>query len=467
MQVPFPFLWKFRRFFSSGAKIMSADLFRNMRLSFLQIDDNTRAALREFRPVLGQHIDTLLGDFYAHLGRFPEAVAVFKGGSAAMDHARRIQRTHWLDNVFGGAFDDSYFAQAVKIGQVHEKVGLEPRWYLAGYSFTLARIQALVISTYRKRPDRAAEVNAAIVKALFLDMDLAISIYIEASKASAARLLNQHADDFERNVSGMVQIVASASTELESSAQVMSGTADETARQASSVAGAAEQASSNVQTVAAATEELSASIHEISRQVNQSTQIAGSAVEEAERTNSIIQGLAEAAGKIGEVVKLINNIASQTNLLALNATIEAARAGEAGKGFAVVAGEVKSLANQTAKATDEISGQIMAVQNATRNAVGAIHEIGNTIGKMNEIASAIAAAVEEQGAATKEIARNVQEAAYGTGTVTQNIASVTQAAGETGHASREMLSATGELSRQAQQLSGQVHHFLSKIRTAS
>ena len=200
--------------------------------------------------------------------------------------------------------------------------------------------------------------------------------------------------------------------------------------------------------------------------MSQSAEIAGKAVTDAERTNVQVQGLAEAAQKIGEVVQLITDIASQTNLLALNATIEAARAGDAGKGFAVVASEVKNLANETAKATEEITAQIGAIQQATQDAVVAIQTISGTIGQINEIATTIASAVEEQGAATQEIARNVQQAAAGTQEVSSNIAGVTQAAGETGSAAGQMLSASGELSHQGEALRGEVDRFLATIRAA-
>jgi methyl-accepting chemotaxis protein len=218
--------------------------------------------------------------------------------------------------------------------------------------------------------------------------------------------MHKLADDFEASV----RALSSAATELQSSAQSMSTTAKEADRQATQVATASEEASTNVQTVAAATEELSSSVDEISRQVIESTRISGDAVTQASDTRESIQGMAEMAQKIGAVVTMINDIASQTNLLALNATIEAARAGEAGKGFAVVASEVKNLANQTAKATEEISGQIGGVQQATEGSVRAIEAISATIGRVSEIATTIAAAVEEQGAATREIARNVQQA---------------------------------------------------------
>ncbi len=275
----------------------------------------------------------------------------------------------------------------------------------------------------------------------------------------------QMADRFEQSVMAVVESVSSGATEMESSARTMQTTAEETSQRATTVAAASEEATSNVQTVASAAEELSSSVEEIGRQVAQSTKIAQSAVEETSRADEKVQGLAEAAQKIGEVVNLINDIASQTNLLALNATIEAARAGEAGKGFAVVASEVKSLATQTAKATDEIASQINAIQSATTDAVTAIQGISSTIAEISEISTAIASAVEEQGAATREIAGNVQQAATGTQEVSSTIAGVTQTATETGEAANQVLEATGELAQQAEMLRKQVDEFLVEVRT--
>jgi methyl-accepting chemotaxis protein len=284
----------------------------------------------------------------------------------------------------------------------------------------------------------------------------------EQRKADMTKLAN----DFEGAVGKIIQTVSSASTELEASAHTLSTTAARAQQQTSMVASASEEASANVQSVASATEEMASSVNEISRQVQESSRIAHEAVDQARKTNDRVGDLAKAASRIGDVVELINTIAGQTNLLALNATIEAARAGEAGRGFAVVASEVKALAEQTAKATGEISMQITGIQNATQESVGAIKEIGDTIGRMSEIASTIAAAVEEQGAATQEISRNVQQAAQGTTQVSSNIGEVQRGASETGSASAQVLSAAQLLSRDSERLKAEVGKFLNTVRAA-
>jgi methyl-accepting chemotaxis protein len=274
------------------------------------------------------------------------------------------------------------------------------------------------------------------------------------------------ANDFEGAVGEIIETVSSASTELEASARTLTSTAERSQQLTTAVAAASEEASTNVQSVASATEEMASSVNEISRQVQTSSQIANEAVAQARKTNDRVGELAKAAARIGDVVELINTIAGQTNLLALNATIEAARAGEAGRGFAVVASEVKALAEQTAKATGEISQQITGIQNATQESVGAIKEIGDTIGRMSEIASTIASAVEEQGAATQEISRNVQQAAQGTTQVSANITDVQRGAGETGSASSQVLSAAQSLSRDSNRLKVEVGKFLNTVRAA-
>ncbi|MFH6781974.1 methyl-accepting chemotaxis protein [Methylobacterium sp. MA0201] len=278
--------------------------------------------------------------------------------------------------------------------------------------------------------------------------------------------MRQMADAFERAVGGIVGQVSASATELQATAAQMTATASETAAQSSAVAAAAEQASSNVGTVAAAAEELGASVQEIGRQVDGSARLAQAAVAEAGQTSHQVRALTEATARIGNVVGLISSIAAQTNLLALNATIEAARAGAAGRGFAVVAAEVKELAGQTARATEEITGQIAAIQASTGHAAGAIGQITARIEEISVVATSIAAAVEEQGAATQEIVRNVSQAAVGTGEVTGTIAGVAGAAEETGAAASQVLASASELSRQSEHLSAEVARFLDTVRAA-
>lgn len=278
--------------------------------------------------------------------------------------------------------------------------------------------------------------------------------------------MNKLADDFEGAVGDIIRTVSAAATELEASANTLSTTATKTEELSTVVASAAEEASANVQSVASASEEMTTSVAEIGRQVQDSARIANEAVAQAEQTNAKVSELAAAANKIGDVVNLINTIAEQTNLLALNATIEAARAGEAGRGFAVVASEVKSLAEQTAKATGEIGEQIKGIQSATGDSVDAIKNIGKTIIQISEISSAIAAAVEEQGAATQEITRNVQQAAHGTTQVASNIADVQRGSSETGAASSQVFASAQSLSVESVRLKDQVDGFMATIRAA-
>jgi methyl-accepting chemotaxis protein len=291
----------------------------------------------------------------------------------------------------------------------------------------------------------------------------------EAKDAQAKQIERGHrmedaVTNFDKAIGEVVEAVNAAATELQATAQNLSATAEETSRQSSAVAAASEETTQNVQTVASATEELTASISEIGSQVSESTRIVGDAVTQAEDTDGKVKKLAEAAQKIGDVVTLINAIAGQTNLLALNATIEAARAGEAGKGFAVVASEVKNLATQTAKATEDITGQVREIQDSTESSARAIRDITGTIRRVSDISTTIAAAVEEQGAATQEISRNVQQAAAGTAEVATNITGVTEAAQQTSAGSAQVLSAATELAVNGARLKREVDLFLDTVR---
>jgi methyl-accepting chemotaxis protein len=288
------------------------------------------------------------------------------------------------------------------------------------------------------------------------------------SRAAAERraAMESLADDFERSVNGIVRSVSTAAAGMQTTAQSMTATASDASARAATVGAASERSSNDVATVAASAEELLGSVTEIARQVNQSSEIAKKAVGDAERTNATVKMLSSGAEKIGEVVQLIHSIAAQTNLLALNATIEAARAGESGRGFAVVASEVKALANQTAKATEEISAQVSAMQASTSEAVASIGGITGTIAQMSEITVSISSSIEEQGAATKEIARNIQSVAAGSNEVSAHIGGVSTAAAATGAAASDVLSSARELDNQSSKLRAAVDEFLTKVRAA-
>lgn len=453
---------------------MSGSNMARARMAFNQIDEGTIEVLRDSKDFIMGELPTLLDGFYAHLRRFPETAALFEN-DARMMRAKDGQLRHW-STLLDGRFDDAYASSAARIGETHHRVGLEPRWHIGGYNVLLSGLLQAIATrlpaasprsglSYRGErhvtpasPDRKAAVQAALLKAAMLDLDLAISVYLETGRRDLGNLAT--------SVVAMANSLGATAEELRGAAETVAKAADTSTSQTATVAAAAEQASSHVQTVAAAANELSVSVKEIGRQVESSAEITRQAVTTAQATSNKVRQLTHASQKVGDVVEIISNIARQTNLLALNATIEAARAGEAGKGFAVVAQEVKSLASQTAKATEEISAQISGIQSSTADAVTSIGSIGDIIKTMDEIATIIAAAAEQQDAATVGIARSVHEAAHGTSAVATNTVGLSQSAASTESAAAQMLDSVKSLSVQANELRKSAERFLTTTRAA-
>ena len=444
------------------------------RLRFARLTDETRAALRELKPLVATALPEIMKHFYAHLRKWPE-VARFFTSEGMIDGAARKQGEHW-GYILEGDFGSRYQESVKRIGLTHARIGLEPRWYVAGYSIIVEELsEKIAVHCYQKskgggaaRERLFARLNGAFLRAAMLDMELVTSVYLEVGEAAKKRaiFIADAAARFGASVDELVTFVASAAHELEQTARAMSKTAESTTGKAIAVSAAAEQATSNVNVVANSADEMGASVQEIANQVGQASRVAASAVVKARETGATMDELATSADRIGEVVSLISSIAGQTNLLALNATIESARAGEAGRGFAVVAAEVKSLAGQTAKATEQIAAQIGAMQTIARRSVESIASIQATINEIDTVSMAITTAVEEQTATTQEIARNTREAAMGTQDVTRNIMDVQRDASDAGTAAGQVVEASTELGKRAIELRQQVSQFVASIQAA-
>lgn len=426
------------------------------------IDNEASTMLRELRPLVAQHIDGILDKAFEWILRFPEVQKVY--ATIDLKQAKAGQKEHWLNDIFAGEFSEAQFQHSIKICEARQKTGLSLRWYFVFWSMVSSKISEVIAKNFYKKPDHLSKLLFTLSKTVFFDIEIFTAVYINAAEGKATEQLHRHADAFESQVSGLVKGVSASATQLQGTAQAMSRIAEHSATQVQSARTAGDDASNNAQKVAAATDQLSSSIHEITRQVENATRIVNNAVTEAERAGSLVKGLVDGASRIGDVITLIKGVASQTNLLALNATIEAARAGVAGKGFAVVASEVKGLANQTSKATDEISAQIVAVQTVTENAVAAITGIGNVIQQVSDITRAITTAVEQQRLATDGMVKDLRVVVRSSSAANENIRSVHQAIGETGTAAQQVLSGANDLSTQSQHLSTQVEQFLAAVR---
>ena len=428
---------------------------QDRRIGFLGIDESARDVLRAFRPTVMENCDAILTRFYAGLTGWDELASLI-GGSARVDHLKAAQSEHW-DRLFAADFDEAYVERATRIGQAHQRIGLEPRWYIGSYSILLGALHELAVKTYGRKRDHLSKLIAAIDKAVLMDMELATSVYISAADNQLKGELSKLADQLEAEVRTSVTDVMDRSGQVRDATTNMNAAAQRMSQSTTTVASASEQATVSVETIATASEELVTTVKEVAGQMKNAQATTERAVNEAKKTGEVIETLSTTADEIGEIVKLISDIAAQTNLLALNATIEAARAGEAGKGFAVVASEVKSLATQTAKATEEIRQQIQGIQEVSSESVDAITKIRERIGEVREVAGAISAAVDEQSAVTQEIARNTQEAATATQDVSASILRVSDS-------SKTSESTAGELHGHAVEMAERMTSLQVKLR---
>ncbi len=421
------------------------------RIGYVGLDDGASALLREIKPVLMAALPDILERFYKSTLAIPELGAKF----AAPDRvrfARDAQTRHWAQ-LFEGRFDDKYRESAVRIGQVHHKIGLSPSWYLAGYGQLLGELLAVIAARggglaagmMGAQRRRTGQIQQAVARAVMMDIDLALSSYWNALMSERQQDVEKMIEQINHQVIETVGSVTHYTKDMVVSAQSMTAVSETVGGHATSASNAAGLALTSAQAVAAAADELHASIAEISTQVTRSSETAREASSRMAEAREVVTQLDKAAGEIGQVVKLISDIASQTNLLALNATIEAARAGEAGKGFAVVASEVKTLANQSGKSAEEISQRIERIQEVVNRTAHAIKEVSAKIGQVDEIASSIAAAVEEQTAATSEIAQNVGQVASRAGNVTELMTEVSGRVVRAHEAAREVDKSTHSL----------------------
>ncbi len=445
---------------------------RNDRLEFLGLNTQVRNALAQCTPVIEDALPGALRAFYDVI-EGNTATRQFFRDDAHILSARDRQQAHWM-SIVSGRYDSAYFESVRKIGLAHSRLGLEPRYYIGGYAhLASALLRAVAVpqsEPWARFGARDSKLLArkldALVKAIFLDMELAVSLYLEETEASAARQRDAIAHEFELNVGQVVKTLQTVSDSIGTVSSQVTQTVDATLERAVKAASGAENSAESVRSVAAASEQMQAATNEIAKRAHAQTDIARQAETLAASATDDIDRLSQAAAQIGGVVTLIQQIAEQTNLLALNATIESARAGEAGKGFAVVAQEVKTLANQTARATDEIGGEISAIQSATHAVVEAMAQIKDTISSIAETSMGISAAVEEQASATSEITRSSTSAARGN-------EAVATAASELEHSTREastsvdaMADASTQMQSCSADLSASVDRFLSTIRSA-
>jgi len=439
------------------------------RLKDFGVTNDTRDSLRSMQTTLPTVLETALNEFYETLSRSPDVDRLFRD-DRHRDHAKQHQIAHW-QSILSGRFDAQYFENVRRIGEVHCEIGLEPRYYVAGYAGIASALVCGAVRSgqgegllgRRDMPRVEARIDA-LIRAVFLDMELALSTYLEAGDIRAAAARSQVADGLETSVAEILEDLAGTSDRLEAVSDQVAKAVDHTLDDAAVATKEADSASKNVQAVVVAAEQMRGAVDEISGQVNHTSERARMAVDQVGVASNDMESLGTAANEIGTIVGLIEAIAEQTNLLALNATIEAARAGEAGAGFAVVAGEVKSLAHQTAQATDRISQQITAVQEGARTAGDAILGMRETISAVDEASVSINAAIEEQSSAIREIVRSANEAAKGNETGVGATTRLEASVRDCSEVSTEVKGEAAAVRRDLTRLRDQVDRFLETAR---
>jgi hypothetical protein len=437
------------------------------RLQFLTIDHQLRQALKQAEPIVMRSLPAVLDYFYNIVGGVPELAKMFSS-KEHMAHAKAMQIKHW-SVILRGEFDEAYVASVKQIGRAHHRLGLEPRWYIGGYAHLVNGLLQAVIENHLAQGSKnwlskndndwrqVVPMLRALMLVSMLDMDLSITVYIDEGRQQRSDMIERLGTSFQT----VSEAITSTTQELNATSHLLTRNADKTRELSMAAASGSEECSVTVASVANAAVELGKAINEISRQVQDSSHIALNAVTQANLTNNCIDELQAAATRIGDVVQLIASVAEQTNLLALNATIEAARAGESGRGFAIVAQEVKALAAQTEKATADIRDQIASMQRLTGESVRSIKDITATIENISHISTAIAAAVEEQDAATRNIAHSIDQTSIGVGSVAQSVSDVNDRAVETGEAAARVLKAAEALRAETDRLTREAQHFRS------
>ena len=431
------------------------------RLQFIGVDQDARRLLKDFKSLISGEVRPILKEFYQNVRKFPNAWA-FIGDEARVPSLIAAQEKHWLQ-LFDAEFDENYFESVRRVGLAHVRIGLEPNWYLGAYGYILPMLHRVIFDAHRRKPKRAIAMIEAVDRAVMLDAEASVTVYLEEARAEHERKMGGVLAAFEEQMSSIVDDVSGEAASARSLADKIAAMAGATKVQTESVSSGAEEVSGNTQSIASATEQLSNSIREVSGQIHRLSGVADAAVAQVDEGTTHGETLVGAIDRIGEVLSLIQGIAKQTNLLALNATIEAQRAGEAGRGFAVVASEVKALARQTAEATSSIDASIGSVRGCTEAVVSALAAIQQVVAATHETTAAISAVVEQQSAATDGIARNVDHTATGSSIVSRNVVSLDQQADETANAASKLQASATSLDTTAINLRRAATSFAQSI----